>query len=474
MRTTEEPWRIHEQRGAACRLKGDAPGCAQAYYEAARADRFLRSQREHVSSYLFALHYLPGISAEELARQHFVYGKLYQEELAENEAAAEHAVVLPTSSSTSALPTPHRLRIGFLAPDFLESSSARFYEALLDLPRDAFDVFAYSLSDEVDAFTQRVQSMVSCYAVLSTYDLAAAEQAIAKDDLDILVDLGGHTAGGMTLMLLAHHPARVIIEAVGWFDTTGLPTIDYLLTDDIMDPPGREALLSEQPLRLPHAWCFTSSKAMQAARAEQAPRHSFSPVRLASFQNFLKISDDVLDTWRAILDRAPHAVLHLQDTMRVPARVTELERRLRAAGFPMDHVTVAMGEDDYLSALAQQDLVLDTFPYPGGAMTATALYLGVPVLTLAGNSHSRSIGASILTAAGLPDLIAPDSAQYIKTAVALVNRPTELSNLQTYIWNNVLQSLLCKVETYRASWIQRLHLLGAVSRKVDGEGSRVV
>ena len=268
MEPKEESWRTFEQRGASCRLRGDAAGCARAYLEAARCDRFLRSQREHYSSYLFTLHYLSGISTEELARQHFVYGQLYRDELAEMEAGGGEA--------EPAAMAGHRLRIGFLAPDFLESSAARFYEALLGLPQDAFEVFAYSLSDEADDFTQRVQSMVAHYRVLSPYDIESSEQAIAKDGLDALIDLGGHTAGGATLMLLAHHPARSIIEAVGWFDTTGLPTVDYLLTDGVMDPPGREALLSERPLRLPHAWCFTPSRAMQEVRAARQTPASLS------------------------------------------------------------------------------------------------------------------------------------------------------------------------------------------------------
>jgi len=542
MEPKEESWRTFEQRGASCRLRGDAAGCARAYYEAAQCDRFLRSQREHYSSYLFTLHYLPGISAEELARQHFVYGQLYRDELATNEVPAgtvdggekgdASETIAPETVVSVARPDERRLRIGFLAPDFLESSAARFYEALLGLPQDAFEVFAYSLSDEADDFTQRVQSMVAHYRVLSPYDIESSEQAIAKDGLDALIDLGGHTAGGATLMLLAHHPARSIIEAVGWFDTTGLPTVDYLLTDGVMDPPGREALLSERPLRLPHAWCFTPSRAMQEVRAARqtpaslsegggpegdgrsgggrawqsirlclrryvfadhhpancfalpstlpqsairltAPSHkgisdhigAKAPcvclserepwICLASFQNFLKISDGTLDAWRTILERAPQAHLRLQDTMRVPARVTELERRLRAAGLPMARVTAKMGSDDYLDDLARQDLILDTFPYPGGAMTATALYLGVPVLTLRGDNHSRSVGASILTAAGLPELVAEDVGEYVEKAVGLAVERERLVALQDHVWKDVSASPLCDCERYRAAFIQK-------------------
>ena len=449
----QESWRMLEKRGATCRLKGDAAGCAQAYYEAARCDRFLRSQREHYSSYLFTLHYLPGISAEELARQHFVYGRLYRDELVEMEAGGREADDAATAG--------RRLRIGFLAPDFLESSAARFYEALLDLPQDDFEVFAYSLTDIADGFTRHIWLTAEHARVLPPHDIEASEHAIAADALDILVDLGGHTAGGATLMLLAHHPAHMIIEAVGWFDTTGLPTVDFLLTDDIMDPSGREHLLMEQPLRLPHAWCFTPSKAMCAAREREERRRRKRasgdiPVRLASFQNFLKISDDVLDAWRRILDHAPQAQLCVQDTMCVPERVAELQRRMDAAGLPMKRVTIRMGSDCYLDDLAVQDLVLDTFPYPGGAMTATALYLGVPVLTLRGDSHSRSVGASMLETVGLPELIAADGGQYVEKAVGLCSMPEQLSRLQDRVWSTVRSSPLCGRRAFRSAWQQAL------------------
>ena len=433
----QESWRTLEQIGAACRLTLDIEGCARAYYEAAANDTYLRSQREHYSSYLFALHYLPGIAPEVMAEQHRVYGKLYPPE-----------PFLPQGSA------PHiPLRVGFLAPHFCESSAARFYEALLDLPRTSFETFAYSLSDETDAFTAQVKATVAHYHVLPLTDLEQAKATIATDDLDVLVDLGGHTDGGLTLMLLANHPAKRIIEAVGWFDTTGLAAVDELLTDAIMTPTGREHLLTERPLRLPHAWCFTPSAAMRAAREFRVCEPA---IRLAAFQNFLKLNDNVLRTWKAILDRVPQATLHLRDTMRSPERVAALRGRCDALALPRGRVRIDMGSNDYLAALASMDFVLDTQPYPGGAMTATALYLGVPVLTMRGDSHSRSVGASILMAAGLPELIAENEADYIETAVRLAMNPNELAELREKVWTCVPQSALCDVAAYQTAWKQVL------------------
>ena len=431
----EELWRTFENIGAACRLTLDIEGCARAYYEAATNDTYLRSQREHYSSYLFALHYLPGIAPEVMAEQHRVYGKLYPHGSFGEQGGAPH---IP-------------LRVGFLAPHFCESSAARFYEALLALPHASFETFAYSLSDETDAFTSQVKATVHHYRVLQLTDLEQAEATIIADDLDVLVDLGGHTDGGMTLMLLANHPAKRIIEAVGWFDTTGLAAVDELLTDTVMTPAGREHLLTERPLRLPHAWCFTPSAAMRAAREFRVCEPA---IRLAAFQNFLKLNDNVLRTWKAILDRVPQATLHLRDTMRSPERVAALRGRCDALALPRGRVRIDMGSNDYLAALASMDFVLDTQPYPGGAMTATALYLGVPVLTMRGDTHSRNVGASILTAASLPELIAESPEQYLETAAALARDREKLAALKEKVWEQVPKSALCDTRKYVASWIK--------------------
>ena len=449
----EELWRTFENIGAACRLTLDIEGCARAYYEAATNDTYLRSQREHYSSYLFALHYLPGVTAEAMAEQHRVYGRLYPSE----------------PSMVWARPSHKKRRVGFLAPHFCESSSARFYEALMDLPQDVFATYAYSISSEADAFTAQVRAAVTQFRVLPQDDLERAEQMIASDDLDVLVDLGGHTEGGMTLMLLAHHPARRIIEAVGWFDTTGLAAVDELLTDDVMDPAGSEPLLTERPLRLPHAWCFTPNAAMRAVRDASPALCGDGTIHLAGFQNFLKLNDALLQMWNEILARVPQAHLHLRDTMQSPERVIALAQRCKALGLPMERVTIEMGNKDYLADLAHMDFVLDTQPYPGGAMTATALYLGVPVLTMRGDSHSRCVGASILTAAGLPELIAGSEEAYIKKAVNLASCSDKLTTLKEKVWNCLPKSALCDRKRYIGFWRKALQTAASLT---EGGGPR--
>ena len=150
--------------------------------------------------------------------------------------------------------------MGFLAPDFLDSAAARFYDVFFDLPRRAFTLHAYSLAAEEDALTASVRARTAAYRVLAGEGIAAAD-IVRADRLDVLVDLGGHTAGGVTLPLLARRLAPVQLEAVGWFDTTGVPAVDALLTDGVMDGAGAARLFTERLCRLPRAWCFTPTDA---------------------------------------------------------------------------------------------------------------------------------------------------------------------------------------------------------------------
>ena len=183
----------------------------------------------------------------------------------------------------------------------------------------------------------------------------------------------------------------------------------------------------------------------------------------AAFGNFLKISDAVLAAWQEILCRLPAARLVLQDTLRAPVRVRALRARLAAQGLPLARVAVRMGEDGYLAALARADVVLDTFPYPGGAMTATALALGVPVLTLAGSHHSARVGCSLLTAAGHPELIAADATAYVRTACELARDSGRRARLRADLLRQQTEEA---IEARRADYLR--HFAAALRQLAGG------
>lgn len=441
----EDEWRLHELYGAVFHDLADAEGTAAAYSNAAQCDRFLRSQRQHYSNFLFALHYLPGLSAVDLWEQHKFYQQLYREE-----------ELLPPRRIA-----PHsRLRIGFLAPDFCDSAAARFYEALITGLDVRYAVtYLYALEDEEDAFTHGLQGGGLIYRCLAGKNLVEMAQAIRWDEIDILVDLSGHTAGGLTLMVLAKKPAPVQLSAIGYFDTTGLAAVDGLLTDAILDSsPDDGAFFSEELLYLPRAFCFTPNPAME--RIRRRPRQ-MRPVTYGCFQNGMKVNTEVLSLWRDILDMQTGARFIYQDTTRLPERRLALEKRLEKAGLPMERVEVRLGTDNYLDSYQEIDIMLDTFPYNGGAMTATSLYMGVPVVTLRGNHHSARFGASLLTAAGYGEWIAETPRDYVKTALQLAADTSFLAATQENLRWEVAHSPLCARSQYgRDFWAACIELWG--------------
>ena len=420
---TQDEWKVHEMVGAAFHDLGDPEGAVQAYLYTAHKDIYLRSQREHYSNYLFALHYLNTITDEELAKEHFVYNTLCQNEYMTPFSKPQHS----------------KLTIGYIAPNFTQSSTARFYEALLTkYNRDEFIVKCFSLSYEVDQFTALIDSNVDNMIVLADLSVEEAAQEIVNEDIDVLFDLGGHSEGGMTLQIMSYKPAPIQISGIGYFDTTGLNAIDYILTDNYLAPIGQEKFFSEKLLRLSSAFAFTPTETMQFSSC--SPIHSY--ITFGSFNNFMKVTDDYLKCIKKILTLVDNSKFIMQDTTMIPTRKTEMEKRLKKLRLPLDRIEVRLGNDDYLNDYADIDIILDTFPYNGGTMTATALYMGVPVISLYGTRHSSRFGADILRLAGMSELIAADTKEYMAKAIFLAVDSDKLKALKKTLRERLNKSKL--------------------------------
>ena len=398
----DEQWRFSEMMGACCGALADTEGAIAAYFEAATEDKFLRSQRQHFSNYLYLCHAVPNLTPKELKAQFDMYATLYRHEE-------------PLSPRVDV--RHERLRIGFLAQHFLSSSSSLFYEGLLRGLTEQYDVYAYALDDRADGFTESLRGAVN-YHALANLSIEEQAERIRADEIDVLVDLGGHTDGGMTLMVLAHRPAPVQISGIGWFATTGVPFVDGFLTDNVLSPAGTEEFYSEELLRLPYAFHFTPDSAMRASAVAERPADA--PVTFGVFQNFMKINEECLKVWGRILKKLPQAQLILQDAaVDSPLRVTTILEMIEGLKLPAKRIFVRTGKRDYLGDYGDIDIALDTFPYAGGASTATALYMGVPVVTMRGETHAARLGASMLTAAGHAEWIADDARTYENLAVRM-------------------------------------------------------
>ena len=424
-----DAWRLDEQYGAAWYALGDGQETAAAYWDAASHDRFLAAQLQHYSSYLFCLHYAD-LADEAVRQQHEAYGRML-------------AGVMPFDHEKR---KRARLRIGYLSPSFREHTVSQFcWPLFADRDRARYEVYGYELAGREDAVTAQFRALADDWRVLDLHDYAAAAAQIAADQLDILVDLGGHTEGGQTLMLLAYRPAPVQVCGIGWFDTTGLPAVDYILTDGYCASAAQDGQFVERPLRLEHTHlCYTPAPGLP----ELLPYAAGTGITFASFHNYAKITDAMLTAWARILAAVPGSRLLLKDTTAYPERQTVMAQRLLRAGFAPGAVELQPGSEDYRAEYQRADILLDTYPYPGGGMTCEALYMGVPVISRYGRRHGTRFGLSLLANLGLAELAADSEAGYVAAAVALAQNRERLAGLHASLRRRMRESPLMDHAAY--------------------------
>ena len=277
---------------------------------------------------------------------------------------------------------------------------------------------AWSLSSEEDLFTKKIQRNVDGYFDISeTSFFEAAEQIHGAD---VLIDLGGHTEGGATLQIAAYRPARVQMCGIGYFDSTGADFIDYFIGDEFLT--AHDEIFTEKIFLMDNAFAFKPNQRM--IRVKKIPHRNFT---FESLNNFMKLSDDYLSAVKSILDALPDAKIIFRDTTTLKSRQDALIERLNTFG--IKNFEVRRGADDFFTDYGVIDLILDTFPYPGGMMTALALYMGVPVLNLCGELPHTRTGADILRISGVDELITENIDAYIKKAVELATNQAQLAAL---------------------------------------------
>ena len=330
-------------------------------------------------------------------------------------------------ASVARLPPPAppregRLRVGYLSPDLRDHSVAFFIEPVLAAhDRSAVEVFCYSTAARPDAVTQRLASLADHWRNCASHSDGALAKQVRSDGIDLLIDLAGHTVGNR-LPAFAMRPAPVQATWIGYPNTTGLTAMDFRLTDAVSDPPGADAFYTERLVRLPHG--FLCYRPPDDAPAPQPPPPE-RPLTFASFNAVPKYGDACIAAWSAILRRLPAARLRLK----AYDLANGLARRRLLARFSEHGIDA--GRIELLPLIAERrahlavynevDLALDTFPYNGTTTTCEALWMGVPVLALRGESHAGRTGASLLTGLGLQALIAATIEDYVEAAVAMAD-----------------------------------------------------
>jgi predicted O-linked N-acetylglucosamine transferase (SPINDLY family) len=326
------------------------------------------------------------------------------------------------------------LRIGYVSPDFRQHSVAHFIEPVLAAhDKKKFEVFCYYNDTVSDDTTLRIQSLVPHWRVLAELSDHDAARKVQEDKIDILVDLAGHTNRN-SLMMFARKPAPLQATWLGYPNTTGFSCMDYRITDALCDPVGMtDALHTEKLIRLPDCFsCFTPP-AQSPTVGALAALHG-DGIMFGSFNYFIKMNEQVIETWARILARVANSRL----TLKYRSLNSESVQTVVRTAFAKHGVTrerlVLLGNDasqlDHLARYNSIDIALDPFPYNGTTTTCDALWMGVPVIALAGRTHVARVGVSQLTNIGLSEFIAADVDSYVDIAVALANDLPRLTQLR--------------------------------------------
>ena len=385
---------------------------------------------------LFTLNFLPHRAPAEIFAEHRAYTQRFY----------RPASVPPHENS----PDPDRkLRIGYVSGDLRDHPVGQFIAPVLaHHERGSFEISCYYNFHTSDGATARLKRDADHWRDVMNLNDEALVEAIRRDGIDILVDLNGHT-GNSRLHAFAHKPAPVQATWLGYLNTTGMPEMDYRITDPYACPEGMfDEFHSERLMRLPGCqWCFEAPA--DGPPVAEPPSLRAGHVTFACFSSLAKIGPTVIELWSRLLLRVPDSRLLI---VRSGLSSISEECRARFARYGVAPERIDLRESipfrEYLALYSAADVVLDTFPYTGGTTTCHALWMGVPVVTLTGVTATSRGGASLLHAVGLDELVAATAEEYLDTAAALAQDRGRLAALRSGMRERMAASPLMDAERF--------------------------
>jgi protein O-GlcNAc transferase len=463
-----EQGRMEEAVRCAERAIALQPRFAEAYNDLGAALFGLGRLGEAERAYRAALDLDPQLP---IARANLAYllncvpGRAPEEVFAAHREAARAIGVQPDRRPHKNDPDPdRRLRVGYVSADLRRHSVGFFFEPLLEHhDRRAVEPFCYAASSRADEVTARLKRRAAQWCEAYALDDAALAGRIRADRIDILVDLSGFSAGNR-LAALARKPAPVQVSWLGYPNTTGLEAVDWRLTDALADPPGEtERFHVEKLLRLPRGFlCYRPPE--EAPEVAELPLARSGRLTFGCFNHLPKLTDEMLALWARLLAALPGARLMLKSFgLSAAGARRDLLARLARQGIGAERVELRAPQPTlaaHLACYGEVDIALDVFPYNGATTTCEALWMGVPVVSLAGATHVARVGASILTHAGLAELVAESPEQYVEIALALARDRERLAGLRAGLRERLRASALLDAagfarqleDAYRGMW----------------------
>jgi predicted O-linked N-acetylglucosamine transferase (SPINDLY family) len=375
-------------------------------------------------------------------------------------------------------PASRPLRLGFVSADFHNHPVGFFFEALVaEIDTDKYQLFGYANSPKSDELTRRIQSRFASWELVRTLEDRKLAELIHSHRLDILFDLSGHTANHR-LSMFAYRPAPIQATWLGYWASTGLPAMDYVVADPLSVPLEHEHHFCERVIRMPVTrLCYGSSLPEQPGVAP-APSVANGFVTFGCFQALHKIEAPVVAAWRRILEAAPDCRLRIRSLQFADPTVLQTAReRWLVQGLPADRLELLppLPQDVYLQAYSEVDVALDTFPYPGGTTTAQALWMGVPTITMEGGTMLSRQGMALMSAAGMQEWVTHSVDDYVKLALDVCADPSRVANMRQSIRHTVKASPLFDARRFARDFEDMLErMMGDCSRKSDRQSDTPV
>ena len=376
--------------------------------------------------------------------------------------------------------TRNKIRLAYVSADYYSHATAYLCRRLFaGHDRDAFEVIGISLNtSKNDAMTEQLRSDFDAYHEVVHLSDQQVAQKIRDLEIDILVDLKGYTHDSRT-GIFAAHPAPVQVNYLGFPGTMGGHLMDYIVADAVLIPAGFEAYYTEQVVRLPGSYQITDNQRLVPPDAYRKSDHGLPEEGFVfcSFNNNYKITPNVFDIWMRLLQQVPGSVLWLMANNTEAVDNLRREAQLRGVSAERLVFAPAMSQADHLARHQHADLFLDTFPINAHTTASDALWAGLPLITCPGEAFASRVAASLLCAAGLPELVTANHSDYESLALRLAQKPALLASYKTRLQNNRLRCDLFNTEktirnleaAYRAMHARRQAALCAHAINLVGD-----
>lgn len=420
--------------GSALRMLGESGLSVEAFKKSVELEPDKEQKLVECSNALFSANAIDGVTAEYMQSLYALYRKLLAD------LAIEPYPVAGWKHK--------KIRVGYLSADLRDHAVAQFVRPLFcQYDKARFSVYGYSLVLRPDGVTNALRQGCDVWRDVSDCSLSEIAQQIRADEVDVLVDLAGHSAEN-ALPVFAYRPASVQISGIGYFNSTGMQEMQGFLSDRYCSPEEHSPYFTEKLLRLPQShFCYQPFSAFPPVGQASCLEKGY--VTFGCFNNFAKVNDEMLLVWKEILLRVPDSHLLLKHSLLgTEEGLSYTQQRFERLGMPMERIEFRGLSRDYLEQYNDMDIALDTSPYPGGLTTCEALYMGVPVVTLKGNRHGARFGYSFLANLGLQELVAEDAEGYVDIAVKIAGDSELLSLLRANLRRMMKASPLMDSDAY--------------------------